>query len=84
MASAAGTAISAPTDTKSDKRRSETGFTHPARGMPPNYTVVILTERYWGLTPVACRCQDLVCFVVRLVAGRSFPSAGQDVRYAVG
>ena len=37
-----------PTETRSDKRRSETGFFHPARGMPPNYTGVSLTERYWG------------------------------------
>ena len=37
-----------PTDTKSDNRRSDTGFNHPARGIHPNYTNVVLTERYWG------------------------------------
>ncbi len=31
---------------------------------------------------VACRCQVLTCFVGRLVAGRSFPSARQDVHHA--
>jgi hypothetical protein len=35
--------VNTPTDTRSDNRRSETGFTHPERGMPPNYTVVSLT-----------------------------------------
>jgi len=39
--------VNTPTDTKSDNRRSETGFVHPARGIPPNYTIVTLTERYW-------------------------------------
>ena len=32
------TRVSTPTDTKSDNRRSETGFTHPARGMSRNDT----------------------------------------------
>jgi len=41
------TRVKTPTDTKSDRRRSETGFFHPARGIPPNYTRVSLTERYW-------------------------------------
>ena len=40
--------VSTPTETKSDKRRSETGFFHPARGTPANYTNVSLTERYCG------------------------------------
>ncbi len=40
--------INTPTDTTSDKRRSESGFLHPARGMTANYTAVRLTERYWG------------------------------------
>lgn len=35
-----------------------------------------------GTSSVAAKI--LVCFVGRLVAGRSFPFAGQDVRYAVG
>src|SRR5664280_2908251 len=37
------TRVNTPTDTRSDNRRSETGFTHPERGMPTNYTVVSLT-----------------------------------------
>jgi hypothetical protein len=41
------TLVSKPTDTRSDRRRSETGFTHPARGMATNYIIVTLTERYW-------------------------------------
>jgi hypothetical protein len=40
------TRISTPTDTRSDRRRSETGFNHLTRHSPPNYTVVTLTERY--------------------------------------
>ena len=40
------TRVSSPTDTRSDNRRSEAGFTHPARGTHPNYTPVTLTERY--------------------------------------
>ncbi len=40
------TRVNNPTDTKSDRRRSETGFNHPARGIHPNYTPVTLTERY--------------------------------------
>ena len=46
--SGGNTRVSTPTDTKSDNRRSDSGFLHPARGMPPNYTDVTLTERYWG------------------------------------
>lgn len=42
------TLVSTPTDTRSDKRRSDSGFFHPARGTPANYTRVRLTERYWG------------------------------------
>src|SRR3954454_22783355 len=42
------TRVSTPTDTRSDNRRSDTGFFHPARGMTPNYTDVTLTERYCG------------------------------------
>ena len=42
------TLVNKPTDTKSDNRRSDVGFFHPARGTPPNYTPVTLTERYWG------------------------------------
>lgn len=37
-----------PTDTTSDNRRSDSGFTQPARGTHRNYTAVILIERYWG------------------------------------
>jgi hypothetical protein len=40
--------VTTPTDTRSDNRRSDSGFVQPARGMPPNYTAVTLTERYWG------------------------------------
>ena len=40
--------VNTPTDTKSAKRRSDTGFNHPARGIHPNYTHVTLTERYWS------------------------------------
>ncbi len=32
----------------SDRRRSETGFFHPARGIPANYSAVDIAERYWG------------------------------------
>ena len=46
--SGAKTLVSNPTDTKSDRRRSDTGLTQPPRGTPTNYTVVVLTERYWG------------------------------------
>ncbi len=35
-----------PTDTTSDNRRSDSGFTQPARGTHPNYTDVTLIERY--------------------------------------
>lgn len=45
------TRVSSPTDTRSDRRRSDGGFFHPARGTPPNYTPVVLTERYCGLDP---------------------------------
>ena len=45
--SAGNTRVSNPTDTRSDNRRSDTGFTQPARGIHPNYTTVVLTERYW-------------------------------------
>jgi hypothetical protein len=44
--SGGNTHVSTPTETKSDNRRSVSGFTHPARGMPPNHTAVTLTERY--------------------------------------
>jgi len=40
--------VNTPTDTRSDNRRSDTGLTQPARGTPPNYTHVTLTERYWA------------------------------------
>jgi len=40
--------VNRPTETRSDNRRSDVGFTHPARGTPRNYTIGILTERYWG------------------------------------
>ena len=39
--------VSTPTETRSDNRRSDSGFLQPARGTPPNYTPVVLTERYW-------------------------------------
>jgi ABC-type glutathione transport system ATPase component len=39
--------VNTPTDTKSDNRRSDTGFNHPTRGTHPNYTHVALTKRYW-------------------------------------
>jgi hypothetical protein len=42
------TRVSTPTDTRSDNRRSDSGFFHPARGTQPNYTAVTLTERYWA------------------------------------
>ena len=45
--SGGNTRVSTPTDTRSDNRRSDSGFTQPARGTPPNYTPVVLTERYW-------------------------------------
>ena len=32
---AGNTRVNNPTDTRSDNRRSDTGFTHPARGTPP-------------------------------------------------
>jgi hypothetical protein len=38
--------VSTPTETRSDNRRSDSGFLQPARGTPPNYTTVVLTERY--------------------------------------
>ena len=40
--------VNTPTETRSDNRRSDSGFTHPARGIHPNYTAATLTERYWG------------------------------------
>ena len=40
------TLVNKPTDTNSDRRRSETGFAHPARGSLPNYIIVMLTRRY--------------------------------------
>ena len=40
--------VSTPTDTRSDNRRSDSGFLQPARGTHPNYTAVVLTERYCG------------------------------------
>ena len=45
--SGGNTRVSNPTDTRSDNRRSDSGFTQPARGTHPNYTAVVLTERYW-------------------------------------
>ena len=44
--SGGNTRVNTPTDTRSDNRRSDSGFTQPARGTHPNYTAVILTERY--------------------------------------
>ncbi len=44
----ANTRVSSPTATRSYNRRSETGFTHPPRGTPPNYTSGSFTKRYWG------------------------------------
>ena len=41
------TLISTPTDTRSDNRRSDSGFFQPERGTNPNYTDVTLIERYW-------------------------------------
>ena len=35
-----------PTDTTSARRRSDSGFTQPARGIHTNYTTVTLIERY--------------------------------------
>ena len=43
---AGNTLISRPTDTRSGNRRSDSGFLHPERGIPPNYTRVTLIERY--------------------------------------
>jgi len=40
--------VNKPTEIRSERRRSDTGFTHPARGTTTNYIIVILTERYWG------------------------------------
>ncbi len=37
------TRVNTPTDTRSDNRRSDSGFFQPALGMPPNYTDVTLT-----------------------------------------
>jgi hypothetical protein len=37
-----------PTDTRSDRRRSDAGFTQPPRGMATNNIIVTATERYWG------------------------------------
>src|SRR5680860_877797 len=45
--SGGNTRVNNPTDTRSERRRSDSGFTHPDRGIPPNYTHVVLTERYW-------------------------------------
>lgn len=39
--------INTPTDTRSDNRRSDSGFLQPERGMSTNYMVVTLIERYW-------------------------------------
>jgi hypothetical protein len=39
----------------SDSRRSETGLTHPARGMPGNYTSVILDRP--AVEATVCRCR---------------------------
>ena len=36
--SGGNTRVSTPTDTRSDNRRSDSGFIHPARGIPTNYT----------------------------------------------
>ena len=44
--SGGNTLVSNPTDTRSDNRRSDSGFIQPARGTHPNYTDVTLTERY--------------------------------------
>jgi hypothetical protein len=41
--SAGNTLANNPIDTKSDKRRSDTGLNCPARGTPPNYTNTTLT-----------------------------------------
>jgi len=40
--------VRTPTDTRSDNRRSDSGFFQPARGMTQNYIIVTLTERYWA------------------------------------
>src|SRR5699024_1449149 len=36
--SGGNTRVSTPTDTRSDSLRSDSGFTHPALGIPPDYT----------------------------------------------
>ena len=41
--SAGNTRVNKPTETRSDRRVSVSGFFHPARATPPNYTVVVLT-----------------------------------------
>jgi hypothetical protein len=46
--SGGNTLVNNPTDTRSDNRRSDSGFTQPARATHPNYNAVILTERHWG------------------------------------
>ena len=46
--SGGNTRVNNPTDTRSDNRRSDSGFTQPARATHPNYTTVVLTERHWG------------------------------------
>ena len=43
---AGNTRVNNPTDTRSDNRRSDSGFTQPARATHPNYTAVVLTERH--------------------------------------
>lgn len=44
--SAGKTLVKRPIDTKSDNRRSDSGFTHPERGMAIILSSVPLTERY--------------------------------------
>lgn len=46
--SGGNTRVNRPTDTRSDNRRSETGFTYPARGTAIKVRGCHLTERYWG------------------------------------
>src|SRR5665811_250594 len=46
--SAGKTFDSRPTDTRSGNRRSDSAFLQPVRGMPTNYTLVTLIERYWA------------------------------------
>ena len=69
------TRVNTPTETRSDNRRPDSGFFHPARGMTPNYTGVTLTERYWVRALFTDAYQDVLRFAQR----RVHPSHAEDV-----